>query len=110
MAQQGYEEDLLRQWFPVPTKDSGNPFTENDIRVIADALKRSSRERWSRIPRIYSVLKRIGQLHAVDAFVDDGTTDAAFTFSKNTMPEALQDHSARLQFLDLRHRATARLR
>ncbi|KAI4931080.1 hypothetical protein J4E86_011647 [Alternaria arbusti] len=103
MAQQGFEEDLLRRWFPDSAENASTLFTENDIRGIADVLTRCARERWSRVPRLYSILRKIGQLDAIDAFIDSEITDVYFPFNKNTLPEALRDHSARLQFLELQH-------
>ncbi|CAN9192575.1 unnamed protein product [Alternaria alternata] len=103
MAQQGFEEDLLRRWFPVNAEKTLTPFTENDIREVADVLTRCARERWSRVPRLYSVLRKIGQLDTIDSFIDSDITDVYFPFTKNTLPEALCDHSARLRFLELQH-------
>ncbi|KAI4642766.1 uncharacterized protein J4E79_011382 [Alternaria viburni] len=103
MAQQGFEEDLLRRWFPHNAEETLTPFTENDIREIADVLTRCARERWSRVPRLYSILRKIGQLDTIDAFVDSEITDVYFPFTKSTLPEALRDHSARLRFLELQH-------
>ncbi|KAI4612390.1 uncharacterized protein J4E87_010291 [Alternaria ethzedia] len=103
MAQQGFEEDLLRRWFPHNAEETLTPFTENDIREIADVLTRCARERWSRVPRLYSILRKIGQLDTIDAFVDSDITDVYFPFTKSTLPEALRDHSARLRFLELQH-------
>ncbi|KAI4909040.1 uncharacterized protein J4E92_010739 [Alternaria infectoria] len=103
MAQQGFEEDLLRRWFPHNAKETLTPFTENDIRDIADVLTRCARERWSRCPRLYSILRKIGQLDTIDAFIDSDITDVYFPFTKSTLPEALSDHSARLKFLELQH-------
>ena len=103
MAQQGYEEDLLRRWFPEDAEGPDKHLTESDICNIAEVLARSSRDAWSRIPRIYSILRMIGELNAIDAFIADGCTDVSFPFSGATLPEALRDHSARLKFLELQH-------
>ncbi|KAB2098697.1 hypothetical protein AG0111_0g12993 [Alternaria gaisen] len=103
MAQQGFEEDLLRRWFPANAEKTLTPFTESDVREVADVLGRCARERWSRVPRLYSILRKIGQLDKIDAFIDSDITDVYFPFTKNTLPEALCDHSARLQFLELQH-------
>ncbi|CAN9467486.1 unnamed protein product [Alternaria alternata] len=103
MAQQGFEEDLLRRWFPANAEKTLTPFTENDIREVADVLTRCARERWSRVPRLYSILRKIGQLDTIDSFIDSDITDVYFPFTKNTLPEALCDHSARLRFLELQH-------
>ncbi|CAN9406212.1 unnamed protein product [Alternaria sp. RS040] len=103
MAQQGFEDDLLRRWFPVNAEKTSTPFTENDIRGIADVLTRCGRERWSLVPRLYSILRKIDQLDAIDAFIDSDITDVYFPFTKSTLPEALRDLSARLRFLELQH-------
>ncbi|CAN9393932.1 unnamed protein product [Alternaria alternata] len=103
MAQQGFEDDLLRRWFPVNAEKASTPFTENDIRGIADVLTRCGRERWSLVPRLYSILRKIDQLDAIDAFIDSDITDVYFPFTKSTLPEALRDLSARLRFLELQH-------
>ncbi|OWY47078.1 DnaJ-like protein [Alternaria alternata] len=103
MAQQGYEEDRLRRWFPEDAEGAAKHLNESDICGIAEVLTSSSRDAWSRIPRIYSILRKIGELDAIDAFIDDGFTDVSFPFSGTTLPEALRDHSARLRFLELQH-------
>jgi len=103
MAQQSFEEDLLRRWFPHNAEETSAPFTENDIREIADVLTRCGRERWSRVPRLYSILRKIGEQDTIDAFIDSDITDVYFPFNKSTLPEALRDHSARLRFLELQH-------
>jgi hypothetical protein len=103
MEQQGYAEDLLRRWFQQDAGETAKHLTETDICDIAEVLTRSSKNTWSRIPRIYSILRRIGQLDVIDAFIADGFTDVSFPFSGTTLPEALRDHSARLNFLELQH-------
>ena len=103
MAQQGFEDDLLQRWFPVNAEETLAPFTENDIRGIADVLTRCGRERWSLVPRLYSILRKIDQLDTIDAFIDSDITDVYFPFTKSTLPEALRDLSARLRFLELQH-------
>ncbi|KAH7371022.1 hypothetical protein BKA66DRAFT_470445 [Pyrenochaeta sp. MPI-SDFR-AT-0127] len=103
MARPGYEEDLLRQWFPADAEASSIHLTESDVCGISEVLKNNSRESWGRIPRIYSVLRKIGRLDTIDAFIDNDITDVYFPFSKTTLPEALREHSARLRFLELQH-------
>ncbi|CAN9419197.1 unnamed protein product [Alternaria alternata] len=103
MAQQGYEEDRLRRWFSEDAEGAAKHLNESDISGIAEVLTSSSRNAWSRIPRIYSILRKIGELDAIDAFIDDGFTDVSFPFSGTTLPEALRDHCARLRFLELQH-------
>jgi serine/threonine protein kinase len=103
MAQQGWDEVLLRRWFPADNASVERSLTEANIRDIADVLQRSSHESWSVIPRIYSVLRKIDRLDTIDAFLASDVTDMSFPFTKTTLPEALRDHSARLKFLELQH-------
>lgn len=103
VAQPGWDEVLLRRWFPADDTSAEKPLLEADICSIADVLRRSSREGWSRISRKYSVLRKIEQLDAIDAFTSRGITDVSFPFTRTTLPKALRDHSARLKFLELQH-------
>jgi len=103
MTQQGWDEVLLRRWFPTDNTGVEEPLAEEDVRGIADVLHRSSHERWSVIPRVYSVLRKIDRLDTIDAFLASDVTDMSFPFDKTTLPEALRDHSARLKFLELQH-------
>jgi serine/threonine protein kinase len=56
------------------------------------------RTRWSRVPRIYTVLRRIGQLQLLDAFIAQGITDIWLPFSASSLPELLSP-SSRADFL-----------
>lgn len=103
MAAHGYEEDLLRRWFPSVEIDSPNrkAFTERDIREISDILERAKKTSWSRIPRIYIILRLIGKLEAIESFINQDISDTGFPFTQNTLPGVLRDHSDRSQFLSI---------
>jgi serine/threonine protein kinase len=105
MALNGCEE-LMQAWFPITTTTERKSLTkrksltESDIRDIAQVLIRTSNVSWSRIPRIYSVLRIIDQLHAIDSFLTEGITDVWLPFSQKSLPASFQTQSARLDFLD----------
>jgi hypothetical protein len=74
-------------------------FTDEDIRKLSDLLRRSGRETWSSIPRIYATLRMIDQLQMIDAFVNQKITDKSFLFEHKTLPKEFNDPSARSAFL-----------
>ena len=78
-------ESLLNRFFP----DTMSRFTEKDIREIAALLQRCSRDAWSYIPRIYSVLRMTGQLDAIERFIEEGITDIWFPFTSQDLRELL---------------------
>ncbi len=96
-------DEAMRAWFP-PEQSTRlkerKPFTETEFRGISDILRRSGQQSWSRIPRIYAVLRIINQLDTIDIFVSCEITDVSFPFTQKTLPEALQSQSARCNFLE----------
>jgi serine/threonine protein kinase len=102
MASQGFEEDLLRRWFPETEKQTEpTSFTEKDIRDISSILERADKEAWSRIPRIYIVLRLINQLSAIDDFVRQDISDTWFPFTQRRLPDCLRGQSDRADFLEI---------
>ncbi|KAF2819627.1 kinase-like protein [Ophiobolus disseminans] len=88
MATQGYEEELLQHWFPTTEQESeAKHFVETDIREISTILERRNKAAWSRIPRIYIVLRLIGKLDAID-----------------DLPEALRYQAGHSGFIDAQKR------
>lgn len=88
------EASLLQRWFPVPSP--GNPtatpttrFSETDLREISDVLQRVGRGTWSRIPRIYAVLRLLDQLDVIDSFLTRSISDIYFPFTHQTLPQSL---------------------
>ncbi|KAH8701341.1 kinase-like domain-containing protein, partial [Phaeosphaeriaceae sp. PMI808] len=102
MASQGYEEELLQHWFPATEQlTERKVFAERDIREISGILERAKKVKWSRIPRIYIVLRLIGRLSAVESFVQQGISDTWFPFTQRSLPEGLCGHSDRSDFLEM---------
>ncbi|KAJ9662256.1 hypothetical protein H2201_006187 [Coniosporium apollinis] len=91
----GAVDNALLTWFPHLGSTPVNlkervPFKESDLRGISDVLRRTGRDAWSRIPRIYAVLRIINQLQAIEVFLSLGVSDVWFPFSPNTLPDALR--------------------
>lgn len=93
-------DSLMQAWFPFVTQKEQKVLHETDIREIAEVLLRYSKTTWSRIPRIYSILRIINKLEAIESFLEEGCTDTWLPFSQKTLPSAFQCQSARKAFLD----------
>lgn len=98
MASNGCEE-LMQAWFSKSAHDERKSLAEKDIRGIAEVLERTANGPWSRIPRIYSVLRIINQLQAIDCFLAEDISDVWFPFSARSLPLSLRDQTARSAFL-----------
>jgi hypothetical protein len=73
-------------------KDGKEPpdcFTDMQCGGIARLLVQSGKLSWSVAPRIYIVLRLIGQLQHFDAFLDHGINDLWLPFSPASLPSCL---------------------
>ncbi|ORY15041.1 kinase-like domain-containing protein, partial [Clohesyomyces aquaticus] len=96
---QGVEE-AMRGWFSDPTPIANRrPFDESQLRGISNVLRSIGQEPWSRIPRIYVVLRTINQLPLIDDFITQGLNDVWFPFTHHTLPLSLKSQSARSSFI-----------
>ncbi|TAQ87572.1 hypothetical protein B7494_g4092 [Chlorociboria aeruginascens] len=64
-------------------------YTDKEFLTIAQLLQSNGRGPWSEVPRIYTVLRIIGQLDIIESFIDQGITDIWFPFTSATLPKAL---------------------
>jgi hypothetical protein len=64
-------------------------FTDLQCGEIARLLVQSGNPSWSTAPRIYIILRLIGQLQRFDAFLDHGINDLWLPFSKASLPSSL---------------------
>ena len=93
-------DKAMLAWFapiPVPIA-SRKPFSETDLREISNVLRRTGKDSWSRIPRIYATLRVINQLPAIDSFIAQGLNDVWFPFGHKSLP--LGDQAAKSDFLE----------
>jgi hypothetical protein len=82
----------------LPSRD--DRYTDSDIQQISNLLEHMNCISWSKVPRIYTVLRRIGQLQLLDAFIAQGITDIWFPFSNTSLPQLLSP-SFRSEFLQV---------
>ena len=85
-------KDPLAKFFPCPDKDQLSiehiRYTDTEIQQIAELL-RHIKITWSRVTRMYIVLRVINQLHLLDEFIDLGFTDHWLPVSPQQLPEFL---------------------
>ncbi|KAH0536387.1 hypothetical protein FGG08_006737 [Glutinoglossum americanum] len=85
-------EKRIAEFFPIDVESGGlTPprYTEVDMQQISQLLRQMDCVEWSRVPRIYTVLRRIGKLQLLDSFIEQGITDICFPFSAATLPQSL---------------------
>jgi heat shock protein 1/8 len=73
-------------------------YTDTALSQISTYLKNTGQPDWSKIPRLYTVLRLIDQLDMLDVFIQQGITDIWFPFAQTTLPRAMSP-SARANFL-----------
>ncbi|OAL48129.1 hypothetical protein IQ07DRAFT_114453 [Pyrenochaeta sp. DS3sAY3a] len=104
-ASRELEASLLQRWFPASPPGSSvvaqpTRFSETDLRGISDVLQRVGRGTWSRIPRIFTVLRLLDRLDAIDHFLAQAISDVYFPFTHRTLPQSLNPSIAH-DFLQL---------
>ncbi|KAH0556293.1 hypothetical protein GP486_005781 [Trichoglossum hirsutum] len=93
-------EERMAEFFPASNGDttiSRTQFLETEIQQISRFLQQTN-SKWSRVPRTYIVLRLIGQLHLLDAFIAQGITDFWFPFSATSLPDSISS-SAKADFV-----------
>jgi hypothetical protein len=95
-------DKAMLAWFALSSVPmaSRRPFSEPDLRRISDVLRRTGRDSWSRVPRIYVTLRLINQLPAIEDFLTQGLSDVWFPFSHKSLPASLKSQAARCDFLE----------
>ena len=78
-----------------------NPLTERQSQRIRELLEKCGKPSWSRIPRIYTVLRLTNQLHFIDDFVMAGIGDLWLPFTDRSLPDTMKSIHARTNFLTL---------
>jgi molecular chaperone DnaK (HSP70) len=66
VAESGVEE-------PIPSTSAGSTYSDTEITQISTMLRNTGRSSWSLVPRLYTVLRLISQLDALDDFIEQGT-------------------------------------
>ena len=71
-------------------RDQGEPrtaYSDLDIHEISRCLKLNNQRKWSSAPRLYIVLRTIGQLTKLDTLLEQGINDLFFPFTPGTVPK-----------------------
>ena len=82
--------------------DHGEPrlaYSDLEIHEISRCLKFADQHEWSDAPRLYTLLRTIGQIPVLDILLDEGINDLLFPFTPTTVPKILS-HDSRLRFLN----------
>ncbi|KAH7121914.1 Hsp70 protein-domain-containing protein [Dactylonectria estremocensis] len=89
-VQRAPDTETLESLFSRPFEASREPFTDSQFERISTFLRNDGNSAWSSVPRLYTVLRFINQLDAMEYFVANGITDIWFPFTNSTLPSALQ--------------------
>lgn len=66
-------------------RNSREPYTDHEITEISTLLQHSN-PRWSKVPRVYVVLRTIGHLNLLDELIDLGFSDYWFPVVERNLP------------------------
>lgn len=86
-ASKPIEEIKLSDYFN--TEETQRVFTDIDCQIISNILQKSGKASWSVAPRIYIILRKLGQLQLLDAFLDQGISDLWLPFTTASLPQCL---------------------
>jgi hypothetical protein len=89
-AMDAYFQETMRDESQTSTR---RQYSDADIQEISSLLRFLDRLAWSRIPRLYIVLRRIAQLSLLDIFIAQGVTDMWVPFSATSLPRVLPQPS-----------------
>jgi hypothetical protein len=92
-------EQKLSEFFP-PARPPPVIYKDAELQRISELLLNMGRPAWGNIPRIYTVLRIIGQLEYIEVFIQQGITDIWFPFSASSLPSQLSP-SMCTKFLDV---------
>ena len=74
-------------------------YSDRDIQEISCHLQSNGKQAWSQVPRLYTILRTIGQLHIIDALIEQGISDYWFPFDTKSVPTLLSS-SMQYHFLE----------
>jgi serine/threonine protein kinase len=83
-----------------PQQARRTTLSELDVRQLSDGLRRIGKDSWSKVPRLYAVLRMINQVQVIDSFITQGVSDIWFPFSHKSLPDTLRSPSSRFEFLE----------
>ena len=78
-------EQRLRNFFGTTSENLRVPYSNLQFQEVASLLQILGYEPWSKAPKLYIVLRTIGQLQLLDSFLDRGVTDNWFPFTETSL-------------------------
>ncbi|OCK82434.1 kinase-like protein [Lepidopterella palustris CBS 459.81] len=102
---EGRHEQELSQLFPL--NETGytsrtKPFCDADFVRISAVLVACGRPLWAKLPRTYSILRLIGELSTMPAFVEKDVTDLFIPYTHDNLPSSLAP-CIREKFIRIQH-------
>jgi len=94
--------ERMNKYFPSTIGTSGqtqDAFTDGQILEVSQLLQMTNKS-WSLVPRLYIVLRHLGQLPALDVFIAQGMNDYWFPFTIRSLPQFLSP-VLRQKFLEI---------
>ena len=101
-AQHVPENETMESLFSRFHGTTRETLTDAQFERISTFLRNSGQVAWSNVPRLYTVLRLIGQLDAMESFVAQDITDICFPFTTSTLPSTLQP-TTQFNFLEVQH-------
>lgn len=92
---------LLAAMFRSKAQEPHEPYTDSQIRKIASWVAHI-KPKWGETPRLYVLLKTIGQLEIMDQLLNSGFSDYLFPLTKKSFPAYL-DYKMRDPMLEWQH-------
>lgn len=100
------QKRLLDEYFTDITSSnipSPRTYSDDEIAKVAHLLQHVNGGIWSKNPRLYIVLRRIGLLEMCKVFLEDNKiTDANFPFTENYLPDVM-DKSQQCAFIQMQN-------
>lgn len=75
-------------------------YTDAEFVQIGTFLRNNRQPKWAEVPRLYTVLRLIGELELLDQMIDSGITDIWFPFRADSLPVVMKP-SAKASFLNI---------
>lgn len=85
-----FDDVGLNRLFPKPGWADRHSYSDAEFEEISTYLRNTGHRDWSVVPRIYTVLRLVGQLDLLGSFLEKDITDIWFPFSDNTLPKSLK--------------------
>ena len=94
-----HDSDSLGDLFARARGPAPEPFTDAQFERVSNFLRSTGNAAWAHVPRLYTVLRLIGQVDTMGFFLAQGINDIWFPFANGTLPPAMEP-SAQTNFLE----------